>query len=140
MSTTADDFLSHYGVKGMRWGKRSGGGTAVAERPASGDHKQVAKLRAKRPSEMSNEELRALTNRMNLEQQYSRLNPSAAVKGRNYVAAAIGTAGMAVSIYNLAKSPMAKSAMSAGKNAIYKYNYSSGNIPRAITSTIEVLK
>lgn len=91
--------LSHYGVKGMRWGVRKsehsvgGGGTNVKVRSALGnrvvvatgggkrdlsdDAKKAAVARqvAKRSNvrALSNKELQDLVTRMNLEQQYSDL-------------------------------------------------------------------
>lgn len=131
---TVDEFLAHYGVPGMKWGKRKASSSSSETSTPSSDHKKVAQLRTKRPSEMSNEELRTLTNRMNLEQNYARLNPSKVSKGKKYLAAAVGTAGMAISIYNMANSPAAKSAMKVGRNIVYNTQYSMGTIPRAIGS------
>lgn len=91
--TTVDDVLAHFGVKGMKWGvrKRSSAVTVTTrpggrikttgghDRPASTDAVKAARLgqRAKKssPKSLSNEELRALINRMNLEQQYNNLRP-----------------------------------------------------------------
>lgn len=89
---TAND-LTHYGVKGMRWGVRkdlSPTPASVTERPgrslkttggvnqpATQDAINAAKLRQKAKKSttdsLSNEELKRLVARMNLEQQYSNL-------------------------------------------------------------------
>lgn len=93
-----DQFLEHYGIPGMKWGRRrsqeqlaearevtvtvkDGKGVVKTsggkERPASGDaitaksHRQVAK--ASTTDALSNKELQELVTRMNLEQQYARL-------------------------------------------------------------------
>jgi hypothetical protein len=42
MSETTDDFLQHYGVVGMKWGKRSGGSGG-----SGGGNKAVAKANLK---------------------------------------------------------------------------------------------
>lgn len=76
----------HYGVKGMHWGIRRGdsgsGGSAPAAKPApkpltSEDVKNVEKAFAKielgGTDALSNHELQSVVNRLNLEQQYSRL-------------------------------------------------------------------
>lgn len=59
-----DDTLTHFGVKGMRWGVR----------------KKNDRKPQKRISEMSNDELQAVITRGNLERQYAALQP----KGRLY--------------------------------------------------------
>lgn len=54
-----DDTLTHFGVKGMRWGVR----------------KKNDRKPQKRISEMSNDELQAVITRGNLERQYAALQP-----------------------------------------------------------------
>lgn len=68
----ADLILNHYGVKGMRWGKRKRRGPASPESVRA----TAIKNRAKTSSikSLSNAELQEAINRMNLEQQYKRLH------------------------------------------------------------------
>lgn len=100
MSKALDKVLSHYGVKGMKWGvRRTPGGPAstqvfvkrgkirgveLSSRRQKDDtpsedaaraaiNKQVA--REKSTDRLSNKELQSLVTRMNLEQQYDRLRP-----------------------------------------------------------------
>lgn len=54
-----DDTLTHFGVKGMRWGVR----------------KKTDRKPRKHISEMSNDELQAVITRGNLERQYAALQP-----------------------------------------------------------------
>lgn len=101
---TDPNTMSHYGVKGMRWGyrgtkdsspvgvsltqvpgkrvKATGGQNA----PASDDAKRAATLKqtAKKSStdSLSNKELQDLVQRMNLEQQYARLSAPQKSNGR----------------------------------------------------------
>ena len=49
---------------------------------------------------MSNAELRKLTERAQLEQNYKKLNPNAIKKGWKYVVLGAGVMGTALSIYN----------------------------------------
>lgn len=67
----AEDFLAHFGVKGMKWGVRR-------TRPlASKDAQKSLDIRAKaktgKVKVLTNEELQLAINRMNLEQQFKRL-------------------------------------------------------------------
>lgn len=70
--------LKHYGILGMRWGRRKGGSTSSA------DHSTAKGLKKKRLSELSNDELKKLTTRMQLEKQYKDLksasSPTSAAK------------------------------------------------------------
>lgn len=73
--TSVEDFLEHYGVKGMRWGVRRG---RNAKEAPSAEASRAANIRdrAKRskPKALSNAELREAIERMNLEQQFKRLS------------------------------------------------------------------
>lgn len=68
-----EDYLEHYGVKGMRWGRRKGGssGSDSSVTPA----KKAKKVKAVKPDvkKMSDKELRDKINRMQMEQQYAKL-------------------------------------------------------------------
>jgi hypothetical protein len=70
--TSVSDFLAHYGVKGMKWGVRRKSGA-----PSSSDAAAKAEVKAKAKSggvkTLSNQELQAAINRMNLEQNFKRL-------------------------------------------------------------------
>lgn len=70
------DFLAHYGVVGMKWGRRRSG---LVKEGASADatkvneiHSRVKAHKSTRP--LSNKELQDAITRMNLEQQYSKLS------------------------------------------------------------------
>ena len=88
--------VKHYGVKGMHWGVRKSdpgsGSSAPAAKPAprprrSEDAKNVEKAFAKidrgGTDALSNQELRSLTERLNLEQNYERLVSSPTPKQQN---------------------------------------------------------
>lgn len=75
--------LYHYGVLGMKWGRR---------KAVSRDSAAASRIRKKKVSQMSNQELRDLNNRLNLEQQNKELSRKSS-KGRTAVKAFIKTAG-----------------------------------------------
>jgi uncharacterized membrane-anchored protein YjiN (DUF445 family) len=70
---SVDDFLEHYGVKGMRWGTKK-----ANREPASSESATSAAIRARAKTSsvkaLSNKELQDAINRMNLEQQFKRLS------------------------------------------------------------------
>lgn len=74
MSAT-DEFLAHFGVKGMKWGVRR---SRSAKEPPSSDSATATsiKTRAKKSKikALSNAELQQAITRMNLEQQFKRLS------------------------------------------------------------------
>lgn len=114
------DELEHYGIKGMKWGvrKKHDSGSGSSSTPAkpkptmSADAKHASKIKSKVKTQgrdsLSNDEMQDLVKRMNLEQQYSNLNPSKAKKGMDYLKTAAGVLGTVGSIYAFSKSPLAK--------------------------------
>lgn len=67
MAEKVEEFLAHYGVLGMKWGKRK------PRSASSQDHVTSRETKKKRLDEMSNAELKQLVTRMNLEKQYADL-------------------------------------------------------------------
>lgn len=106
---TINGELYHYGVLGMKWGRRknrkSGLKNGVVRQKTSvdtrsDDAKTAAKIKTKKVSEMSNQELRTINERTRLEQEYSRLNPNLVKKGTKIVAATAATMGTVMNLYN----------------------------------------
>lgn len=85
-----EDFLEHFGVKGMKWGvKRAENRVKVAN---SSDHNETRAIMKKSVSAMSNAELQKANTRRQLETTYSQLNPAAITRGQKFAnnALAIG--------------------------------------------------
>ena len=75
------DYLEHYGVLGMKWGKRKDTSRGSSSKTRESKKKKkpqnlsreasiARKLKEKKVEEMTNEEIRTLVNRMRLEQDY----------------------------------------------------------------------
>lgn len=72
------DGLKHFGVPGMRWGKRSN------KQPVySKDYQRSQPYRHKDYRSLSNTQLKRLNERIKLEQEYNSLNPTAISAGRS---------------------------------------------------------
>ena len=73
-----EEYLEHIGVLGMHWGKRKSKGPNSTKGKESGseDHNKKIILKKKKIHEMSNVELRALNERLQLERQYKDLSKS----------------------------------------------------------------
>lgn len=116
------DQLVHYGIKGMRWGIRRTEAQLVRARGELPSQQKVAnkpgglfskkkkttakkeepKKTEKKISEMSDEELRAKINRLQLEKQYRDLSPKQVSKGRAFYEKNIAPA-LNETIKNIAK-------------------------------------
>ena len=103
---TTDGELYHYGVKGMKWGVRKK--TAEASSGGFKEGANIAKTVSRKAgkskkvkndiSSMSDQELRERINRMNMEQQYAKLNPSKTAKGAEYASTILEVAGSVAAI------------------------------------------
>lgn len=90
------DELYHHGIIGMRWGHRKARPTV--NRYESKDSSRARKIKKKKLYQMSNNELRILNNRQQLEKTYKQVNPSTFKKGVIAVGAISATLGALTSI------------------------------------------
>lgn len=119
------DVLMHYGVPGMKWGRRKPGtGKPSSRKKGSGEksadaaeaHDKKSQAKTKGVASLSNAELKKLNERLNLEQNYARMakEKTKLDKGQDAVKVALGVVGTAASIYAAVNSPMFK----AGKTLL----------------------
>jgi hypothetical protein len=100
---TVEEIL-HFGVKGMHWGVRKSSSSSTM--PSSDVQRVMAvkkKVKAGGTKTLTNQELQDLITRMNLEQQFSRLNPSKLKKGAQVASDILrigGTINQAVAFVN----------------------------------------
>lgn len=88
-----DTSLIHWGIPGMKWGvRRRGPNETSTGRPQSQDHITTKSLRKKHVSEMTNEELKKLTTRLQLEKQLKDLSASDVSFGQKFVQEVLGNA------------------------------------------------
>lgn len=124
------DELYHHGVIGMKWGIRryqnkDGSLTAKGKKRYSSDYNEAQNIKRKGIKRMSNEDLRKVNNRDQLERTYKLNNKSKAQKGASAIAKGakiIGTtAGVTASIITLTKN--APEIISTGKKIASKFKH-----------------
>lgn len=131
------DELIHYGVKGMKWGVRKARQTSSGKRRGKTNaqriyehvtgkdkknpkpvNKTASQPAKRRISDMSDEELRAVINRMQMERTYAQLTSKEVSKGRKFVNEVL---------YNSAKSVASEITKEAMKKALRRARNNSGS-------------
>lgn len=74
--------LQHWGILGMHWGKRK---STSEPDTSSSDHKVARELRKKKITELSNDDIRKITTRLQLEKQLKDLDAGDSKRGRELV-------------------------------------------------------
>lgn len=113
--------LYHYGVLGMHWGRRKGSNNAkqrsLSRKPGSEDYELSRELKKKGSKNLSNKELKDLTQRLQLEKQLKDLNPKKYQKGLTIVKNITSAGTTIASLYALSKTPLAQDIKAAIANA-----------------------
>lgn len=116
------DYLMHYGVLGMKWGRRKSPSSVVKSIKKkrmdsySSDYQETRKMRRKSSKKLSNAELKTLNQRMRLEQEYNRLSTSQVNRGYEVAKKTVAIAGTIGGLYAISQSDYAK----AGKALLSK--------------------
>lgn len=116
-----NDFIEHHGVLGMKWGRR---GSGSSRGPASAESRRVSDLKNRPKHTLTNKQLKTVNERISLERNFSKMNPSTVKKGAEAAAATLATIGIGISAFNMITSPAGKAAISAGKKFISKIKHS----------------
>lgn len=108
-----DSYLEHYGVLGMKWGKRK-------KKLPSVDARRADNLRKKPVSQLTNKQLKELNQREELERKWKQAHPNGFTKGKALFTTTLATAGLGVAAYNMVNSPAGKAAIAVGKEWFYQ--------------------
>jgi predicted RNA-binding protein Jag len=144
-------FLAHYGKKGMRWGvrrKRAGGAVTSKEhkrikdnrrKTASSDYKKVSEIKKKPIPQLTNKQLEAANKRMNLEQNFSRMNPGKVEKGQKRVKAILAVGATVNTALAFANSPAGQTlAKNLGSSKRARNINKEGKALKALSTTFKV--
>lgn len=96
--------LLHYGVKGMRWGVRK----KSSQRSTTSASDARNAVRGKHISQITDRELQAYVNRLNMEQQFSRLNKGKVDRGHDTAKKILAVGATVNAAVAFAASPVGK--------------------------------
>lgn len=123
----ADDFISHYGKKGMRWGVRKSRGSSKVGASKDAKRAKTTLKKAKKNSvkSLTNKEIKDLTTRIELERKYSTLNPGKVKKGNDKAKAILAVGATVNTAVAFANSPVGKAFK---QNLSFKKDYGLGGL------------
>lgn len=101
----------------MKWGVRKARSRKPAH-PQAYDSKRISELRTRKPHQLTDKQLQAVNKRLNLETNYSKMNPSTLKRGTVKAAAILGTIQLGITAYNMLQSPAAKAFVTRGRQAM----------------------
>ena len=99
MDEHLEKFFAHYGVVGMKWGVRKKRGTPSA------DAERHKALRKKSIDELSDKELKEVVNRLNMQTNFNRMNPSKVKRGQAALAGLLAIGATVNAAIAFSKSP-----------------------------------
>ena len=114
-----EEVLEHFGIPGMKWGHRKGISINLHERRQkkinnqSDEYKQSRELKSKSYKTLSNKELKALNERMQLERSLRDLKSSDYQKGLDAVKTLTAVGTTVASLYALSTTPLGQAVKTA---------------------------
>jgi len=105
-----NDTLSHFGIPGMKWGKK---GSKPPKRPISEDYTAAREARAKGYKHLTTTELKALNTRMQLEKSLRELKVSEYSKGLEVVKALTSAGTTIAALYAVSNTPLGQAVKKA---------------------------
>jgi len=96
-----DNFLAHFGILGMKWGRRKGSSSKVSSKPkvkkvVEEDDAPPAKKTKTGPRDMSDQELKDAVARLTMEKQYRELTKPASSPGKDWLKEVVKSSGKTV--------------------------------------------
>jgi hypothetical protein len=102
-----DEVLAHFGIGGMKWGKRKGSfKTTRVKSNNAVDYDRAQALKAKGIKNLSNDQINVLIKRINLEKQIKDTQVSKLKRGEEMAKTILGIGTTVAGIYALSKTPL----------------------------------
>lgn len=112
-----NEILEHFGIPGMKWGVRR---AKNSRRSGSEDYQKMRDLKKKGRKNLSNAELKAVNERLQLERSYKDLNPNAITKGKKFLATTVTVGTGLATLYALSNSKMVDAVKTKIANSIIR--------------------
>ena len=91
--------IKHFGIPGMKWGvRRNRKGSSARTSRESSDSKRARSLKKKKVSELSNDELRKLNDRLQLEKNYKSLTKKDTRPGLKFAGSVLSEVGKQIAV------------------------------------------
>lgn len=127
MPETVENFLAHYGVPGMRWGKRKSGGRSLGRVVSPDGTTSNVRTNHKKTVHLTDNDLKDRISRIKLENEYLQLIKPKPSAGQKFIRAVLAESGKKVATEYVTKlgtkavaSAIAKSAATNAAKAVAK--------------------